>query len=71
MVCDEHGIVGDGEYYGENNSQIGRINVLCHGASGSKYVPRAVLFDLEPGVIGAVALSRRSANSSTRKTVTS
>jgi hypothetical protein len=27
-------------------------------------VPRAVLFDLEPGVIGAITLRRRSANSS-------
>ena len=41
---------------------------LCsyHEALGGKYVPRAVLFDMEPGVIGAVALSRRSANSSAR-----
>jgi hypothetical protein len=34
---------------------------------GGKFVPRAILFDLETGVIGAVALSRRSANSSARK----
>jgi hypothetical protein len=41
---------------------------LCsyHEASGGKYVPRAVLFDLEPGMIGAVTLSRRSASSSAR-----
>jgi tubulin beta len=28
--------------------------VLYHEASGDKYVPRTVLFDLEPGVIDAV-----------------
>jgi hypothetical protein len=28
--------------------------VLYHDASGGKYVPRAVLMELEPGVIGAV-----------------
>jgi tubulin beta len=28
-----------------------------HEASGDKYVPRTVLFDLEPGVIGAVRAS--------------
>jgi hypothetical protein len=36
-----------------------RINVTYHEALGGKYVPRAVLFDLEPGVIGAVTFSRR------------
>jgi hypothetical protein len=28
--------------------------LLCHEASGGKNVPRAVLFDLNPGVIGTV-----------------
>jgi tubulin beta len=31
--------------------------VFYHEASGDKYVPRAVLFDLEPGVPGAVRAS--------------
>ena len=48
--------------------QLSCISVFYHEASGGKYVPCAVLFDLEPGVIGAVTLSRRSANSSARKT---
>jgi tubulin beta len=60
VVCDEHGVGGgDSEYCGDNDAQLGRIsNVLCHEASGSasggKYAPRAVLFDLEPGVVDAV-----------------
>jgi tubulin beta len=29
------------------------INVFWHEASGGKYVSREVIFDLEPGVIGA------------------
>jgi hypothetical protein len=41
--------------------------VFYHEALGGKYVPCAVLFDLEPGVIGAVTLIRRSASSSARK----
>jgi len=57
MLCDEHGIGGDGEYFGDNDAQLGRINVFYHEAPGGKYVPRAVLFDLEPGVIGAVRVS--------------
>jgi tubulin beta len=32
VVCDENGIGGDGEYYGDNDAQLGRINVLNHEA---------------------------------------
>jgi len=56
-LCDEHGIGGDREYCGDNDAQLGRINVFYHEASGDKYVPRTVLFDLEPGVIGVVCAS--------------
>jgi tubulin beta len=68
LVCDEFGIGGIGEYCGGNDEHLGRINVFYHDALGGKYVPRAVLFDLEPDVIGAVTLSCRSANSSAQKT---
>jgi tubulin beta len=57
VLCDEHGIGGDGECCGNNDAQLGRISVFYHGASGGKYVPRAVLFDFEPGAIGAVRAS--------------
>jgi tubulin beta len=57
VLCDEHGIGGDGEYCGDNDAQLGRINVFYHEASGGKYVPRAVYFDLEPVVIGALRAS--------------
>jgi tubulin beta len=57
-VCDEHGIGGDGEYFGSNDAQLGRINVFYHEASGGKYAPQAVLFDLKPGVINAVRAHR-------------
>jgi tubulin beta len=33
------------------------MSVLYHEASGGKYVSRAVLFDLEPGVIDAARAS--------------
>jgi tubulin beta len=51
VVCDEHSIGGDGEYVGGSDPQLDRTNVFYHEASGGKYVPREVLFDLEPGVI--------------------
>jgi len=57
VLCDENGIGGDGEYCDDNDAQLGRINVFYHEASGDKYVPRTVLFDLEPGVIDAVRAS--------------
>jgi tubulin beta len=57
LSCDENGIGGGGEYCGDNDAQLGRISVLCHDASGGKYVPRVVLFDLKPAVIDAVRAS--------------
>jgi tubulin beta len=68
VVCDEHGIGGRGEYCVDNDAQLDHINVFYHEALGGKYVLCAVLFDLEPGVIEAATLSRRSASSLARKT---
>jgi tubulin beta len=53
VLCDEHGIGGDGEYCGDNDAQLGRINVFYYKALGGKYVPCAVFFDLELGAIDA------------------
>ena len=57
-LLDEHGIGSGGEYFGGNDAHLGRFNVFYHGALGGKYVPRAVLFDLKLGVIGAVRASQ-------------
>jgi hypothetical protein len=58
VVSDKHGI---GKYSGGNDMHLDPIHVLYHEALVVKYVPRAMLFDLVPGVIGAAAPSRRSA----------
>jgi tubulin beta len=68
VVWDEHSISSSGKYCGNNDAHLGRINEFYHEALGGKCVPRAVFFDLEPSVIGAVTLSRRSAKSSARRT---
>jgi hypothetical protein len=68
VVCDEHGSGGCGEYCGDNDAHFDRISAYYHETFRGKYVPCAVLFDLKPGVIGAVTLCRRSASSSARKT---
>jgi tubulin beta len=36
VVCDEHGIGGSGEYSGDNDAHLGRINLFYHGALGGK-----------------------------------
>jgi tubulin beta len=69
VVCGEHDIGGDGEFGGGNDAQLDRINVLYHEDSGGKYVFRAVLMNLKPGLIYAVTLRRRSARSSARETL--
>jgi tubulin beta len=71
VVCDEHSIGGSGEYCGNNDGHFGRISLFYHEAVGGKYVPRAVLFNLESSVTGTVSLSRHSAISSARATSTS
>jgi hypothetical protein len=45
------------EYIGDNDAQLDHTNVFCHEAFDGKYVPRAAIFDLEPGVIGVVSAS--------------
>merc|ERR1712063_117901 len=54
VVCDEHGIGPDGSYEGESDLQLERINVYYNEATGGRYVPRAVLLDLEPGTMDSV-----------------
>ncbi|PSC72040.1 tubulin beta chain [Micractinium conductrix] len=54
VVCDEHGVDPTGTYAGESDLQLERINVYFNEATGGRYVPRAVLLDLEPGTMDAV-----------------
>ncbi|THU68679.1 hypothetical protein C4D60_Mb08t06400 [Musa balbisiana] len=54
VICDEHGIDGTGKYSGDSDLQLERINVYFNEASGGRYVPRAVLMDLEPGTMDSV-----------------
>ena len=54
VVSDEHGIGGDGVYTGKSDLQLERISVYYNEVGANKYVPRAVLVDLEPGTMDAV-----------------
>ncbi len=54
IISDEHGIDPDGEYNGDSDLQLERIEVYYDEAQGGKYVPRTVLVDLEPGTMDSV-----------------
>ncbi|KAG5455626.1 MAG: beta-tubulin, partial [Olpidium bornovanus] len=48
-LAEEHGFDASGHYVGDNDLQLARSNVYFSEGQGEKYVPRAVLVDLEPG----------------------
>uniref|UniRef100_A0A0G4EYT4 Tubulin beta chain n=1 Tax=Chromera velia CCMP2878 TaxID=1169474 RepID=A0A0G4EYT4_9ALVE len=48
VLSDEHGIDPQGTFRGQSDLQLERINVYYNEATGGRYVPRAVLVDLEP-----------------------
>ncbi|KAF8406573.1 hypothetical protein HHK36_008661 [Tetracentron sinense] len=55
VICDEHGVDPTGRYKGGSSDlQLERINVYYNEASGGRYVPRAVLMDLEPGTMDSI-----------------
>ncbi|KGG50490.1 alpha-beta tubulin [Mitosporidium daphniae] len=54
VISDEHGIDPSGAYVGDSPIQLDRIDVYYNEANGKKYVPRAVLVDLEPGTMDSV-----------------
>jgi len=54
VICGEHGVDPTGTYKGESDLQLERINVYFNEASGGRYVPRAILMDLEPGTMDSI-----------------
>ncbi|KAL6122079.1 hypothetical protein NUSPORA_00927 [Nucleospora cyclopteri] len=53
-ISGEHGIDSNGMYKGTNDIQKERLEVYYNQSSSGKFVPRAVLVDLEPGTMDAV-----------------
>ncbi|KAK2684794.1 Tubulin beta chain [Fusarium oxysporum] len=53
-ISGEHGLGSNGMYNGTSELQLARMNVYFNETSSNKYVPRAVLVDLEPGTMDAV-----------------
>merc|ERR1712112_234294 len=72
IISDEHGIDPNGAYIGTSELQMERIEVYYNQAmglspeekakgskltSGGKFVPRAILVDLEPGTMDSLGLA--------------
>lgn len=51
VVSEEHGIDATGQYKGTTDLQLERIGVYYSETGNNRYVPRAVLVDLEPGTM--------------------
>jgi hypothetical protein len=66
MVCDEYGVGGNGEFFGDNDSHLGRINVFYHDALGGRSCPARCFSTSSPDRdrFRAVTLRRRLASSS-------
>ena len=54
VICGEHAVDSTGRYSGSSAQQLERINVYYNEAGGGRYVPRAVLMDLEPGTMESI-----------------
>jgi len=56
-ICNEHGIGPDGVWKGDSQQQLERADVYFTEVDGKRWVPRAVLVDLEPGTMDAARAS--------------
>uniref|UniRef100_A0AAR5PVU6 Tubulin/FtsZ GTPase domain-containing protein n=1 Tax=Dendroctonus ponderosae TaxID=77166 RepID=A0AAR5PVU6_DENPD len=54
VVSDEHGVDPTGHWHGDSDLQLERINVYYNEAAGGRFVPRAVLVDLEASTMDNV-----------------
>merc|ERR1711935_81245 len=59
-LATEHGIDHDaGTWNGEHEEQVQRADVYFNEIPGGRFVPRSVLVDLEPGVLGQVQSDKK------------
>ncbi|XP_060082589.1 tubulin beta-2 chain-like [Ylistrum balloti] len=54
MLCGEHGIDPAGTFRGIPDLQLERINVFFDESERTRFVPRSVLVDLEPGTMDSI-----------------
>ena len=56
-ISPEHGVALDGTYQGESDLQLQKINIYYNQSNNSRYVPRALFVDLEPGTTDSIQAS--------------
>uniref|UniRef100_A0A914USA2 Tubulin beta chain n=1 Tax=Plectus sambesii TaxID=2011161 RepID=A0A914USA2_9BILA len=56
-ISDEHGVDQEGHYAGDCDSKLEKLEVYFQQAHNNKFVPRAVLVDLEPGTLDSIRQS--------------
>ncbi|XP_019254955.1 PREDICTED: tubulin beta-8 chain-like [Nicotiana attenuata] len=54
VICAEHDIDSIGRHQGDNDLQLERVDVYYNEASCGRFIPRAVLMDLEPTTMDSV-----------------
>ena len=62
LYCLEHGISPDGTINREANKENSSMTTFFSETSNGRYVPRSVMCDLEPTVIGSFLISRQLKN---------
>ena len=53
-ICQEHGIDKNGKYVGMSDLELEKIDVCFDENSKHEFIPRAIMIDLEPGVVDMV-----------------
>ncbi|KAL4483159.1 hypothetical protein ABPG74_019185 [Tetrahymena malaccensis] len=56
-ISSEHGIQSTGFYVGNSDVQLQNINIYYNEVQEARYIPRAILIDLEPGTIDYIKAS--------------
>jgi tubulin beta len=54
VICDEHKIDSTGNYLGNSNLLLEKINVYFNEVNNNIYRPRTVLTDLEAGTLNSI-----------------
>ena len=54
LISDEHDIEPTGTCHSDSDLQLERISEYYNEATGRRYVPRAILLDMEPGTMNNV-----------------
>ena len=56
VISGEHGVDSEGQLLeGTTDKQLAKIDVYFNEAQGSRYVPRAVLVDLDDGTLDSIS----------------